>query len=72
MADADTILTARAAELEAIDDVIIGEVVGVAQTIGDLRKVFDALERLLDERQFEKAVALGRRVWLPASIEAVS
>lgn len=59
MADADNILTARRAELEAIDNTIIGEVIGVSQATGDLRKALDALEGLLDERQFEKAAALG-------------
>ncbi len=44
MADADRILTARVAELEAI---------------GDLRKALDTLEGLLDERQFGKTAALG-------------
>jgi hypothetical protein len=59
MTDADTILNARAAELEAVDHAIIGEVIGVAQAIGDIRKSLDALDGLLDERQFEKAAALG-------------
>jgi len=59
MADAESILTARAVELEAIDNTVIGEVVGVSQSIGELRKALDVLEGLLDERQFEKAAALG-------------
>jgi hypothetical protein len=59
MVDADTILTARAAELETVDHAIIGEVVGVAQAAGDLRKALDALDGLLDDRQFEKAAASG-------------
>ena len=59
MADADTILNARAAELETVDHAVIGEVVGIAQAIGDLRKALDALDGLLDERQFEKAAASG-------------
>ncbi len=59
MADAESILTARAVELEAIDNTVIGEVVGVSQSIGDLRKALDVLEGLLGERQFEKAAALG-------------
>jgi len=59
MADAESILTARAVEIEAIDNTVIGEVVGVSQSIGDLRKALDVLEGLLDERQFEKAAALG-------------
>ena len=59
MADAESILIARAVELEAIDNTVIGEVVGVSQSIGDLRKALDVLEGLLGERQFEKAAALG-------------
>ena len=59
MADAESILTARAVELAAIDNTVIGEVVGVSQSIGDLRKALDVLEGLLGERQFEKAAALG-------------
>ena len=59
MADAETILTARAAELEAIDDTIMCEVAGVAQAIGDMRKALDTLDGLLSERRFEKAAALG-------------
>ena len=59
MADAESILTARAVELEVIDNTVIGEVVGVSQSIGDLRKALDVLEGLLGERQFEKAAALG-------------
>ena len=43
MADAESILTARAVELEAIDNTVIGEVVGVSQSIGDLRKALDVL-----------------------------
>ncbi|WP_084355029.1 hypothetical protein [Primorskyibacter flagellatus] len=60
-ADVDAILTARAAELEAIDDTLICETVGVAQAADDLRKSLDALDGLLDAREFEKAAALGYR-----------
>lgn len=59
MADAETILTTRAAELESIDQSIMGEVVGVAQAVGDMRKALDALDDFLSERRFEKAAALG-------------
>lgn len=59
MADAGTILTTRAAELESIDKSIMGEVVGVAQAVGDMRKALDALDGFLSERRFEKAAALG-------------
>ncbi|QBY01427.1 hypothetical protein E2K80_12420 [Rhodophyticola sp. CCM32] len=59
MADADDILNARRTELETIDQAIMGEVIGVAQAIGDLRKALDALDGHLDEREFESAAALG-------------
>lgn len=55
----DRILDARAAELETVDHAVMGEVVGVAHAVGDLRKALDALEGLLGERQFEKAAASG-------------
>jgi predicted RNase H-like HicB family nuclease len=61
MSDADTILTTRATELEAIDDTIMCEVAGVAQAADDVRKALDALDGLLGDRQFEKAAALGYR-----------
>jgi len=60
-ADADAILTARTAELEAIDDTVMCEVAGVAQAADDLRKSLDVLNGLLDQREFEKAAALGYR-----------
>lgn len=59
MANADSVLDARAGELENVDQAVMDEVVGVAQAIGDLRKALDALGGLLDDRQFEKAAALG-------------
>jgi hypothetical protein len=59
MADAGTILTTRAAELESIDQSIMGEVVGVAQAVGDMRKALGALDVVLNERHFEQAAALG-------------
>ncbi len=59
MTNADSVLDARSGELEAVDQVVMGEVVGVAQAIGDLRKALDVLDGLLDDRQFEKAAASG-------------
>jgi predicted RNase H-like HicB family nuclease len=50
MSDADTILTTRATELEAIDDTIMCEVAGVAQAADDVRKALDALDGLLGDR----------------------
>jgi len=59
MANADSVLDARAGELKNVDQAVMDEVVGVAQAIGDLRKALDALGGLLDDRQFEKAAASG-------------
>lgn len=59
--DAEIILSARTAELEAIDDTIFVEVAGVSQAADDLRKALDTLDGLLADRQFDKAAALGYR-----------
>lgn len=59
MADAERVLDERTGELETVDQAMMGEVVGVAQAVGDLRKALDALDVQLDARQFEKAAALG-------------
>ena len=59
MADADRVLDARTGELETVDQAMMGEVVGVAQAVGDLRKALDELDGQLDARRFEKAAALG-------------
>lgn len=59
--DAEIILSARTAELEAIDDTVFVEVAGVSQAADDLRKALDTLDGLLADRQFDKATALGYR-----------
>lgn len=61
MTDAETILSAQTADLEAIDNTMFGEVVGVSQAAGDLRKALDTLDDLLGDRKFEKAATLGYR-----------
>ncbi|MRU17107.1 hypothetical protein FDP25_16830 [Roseovarius sp. A21] len=59
MTDANRVIDAKAGELETVDQAVMGQVVGVAQAIGDMRKALDALDGLLDDRQFEKAAAAG-------------
>ena len=46
-------------KITAIDDHIIGDVIGVAQAVGGLRKQLDKINICLDERQFEEASRLG-------------
>jgi hypothetical protein len=46
-------------EIAALDDEFFGEVVGVAQAIGVLRKALGELSASLDRREFEKASAIG-------------
>lgn len=59
MTDANRVIDAKAGELETVDQAVMGQVVGVAQAIGDMRKALDTLDGLLDDRQFEKAAAAG-------------
>lgn len=59
MTEIETILDARAEELRAIDDVIFGETIGVAQASDQLRDALDAIDRALDDRRFEAAAGLG-------------
>lgn len=59
MTEIETILDERADDLRSIDDMIFGDVVGVAQAAGQLRDALDAIDTCLDERRFEAAAALG-------------
>ncbi len=43
----------------ALDDEFIGEVVGVAQAIGELRKALSKVSACLDSRDFHEASSLG-------------
>ena len=73
MADAESILTARAVELEAIDNTVIGEVVGVSQSIGDLRKALDVLpHRAFLANDTEQSGALGYQDKPPPQLQNVS
>lgn len=59
MTDIEDVLDARGGDLDHLDDTVMGEVVGIAHAAGDLRKALDVLDRVLDERRFEAAAALG-------------
>ena len=53
------VLSARTTDLESLDNTVFCEAAGVAQAAGDLRKALDDLDRMIGDRQFEKAAALG-------------
>ena len=48
-------------KINAVDNEIIMEVVGVAHAVSDLRKALDKLDHLLDQRKFRDAADLGYR-----------
>lgn len=47
--------------IDAIDEALIMEVVGVAQALDELRKALDEVDACLDSRDFEEAADLGYR-----------
>ncbi|HEX7669747.1 MAG TPA: hypothetical protein VF395_09200 [Polyangiaceae bacterium] len=57
--NAARIIASKRKEIAALDDEFFGEVVGVAQAIGELRKALNQLSASLDGREFEQASALG-------------
>ncbi len=61
MSQIDELLERYGDRLQALDDDIVGEVIGVAQAVGELRKSLDELDKSLDAREFEKASDLGYR-----------
>ena len=56
---ADRLIASKGKDLAALDDEFFGEVVGVAEAIAGLRKALNEFSAALDERQFEKASAVG-------------
>jgi hypothetical protein len=56
---ADRLIASKCKDLDALDDEFFGEVVGVAEAIAGLRKALNEISAALDERQFEKASAVG-------------
>lgn len=61
MSKIDDLLDQHGDRLQALDDGIVGEVIGVAQAMDELRKSLEKLQGLLDTREFEKASDLGYR-----------
>ena len=62
MTNRDKILRAienSKARIEAVDQGIIGETIGVAQALDDLRKSLDDIETCLDKRAFSEASSIG-------------
>jgi hypothetical protein len=55
------IIDSKAAEIEALDDSILMEVVGVAMSVDKLRESLDNIQEHLDAREFEKASQAGYR-----------
>jgi hypothetical protein len=54
-----SLVDAKAAAIEALDDALMMEVVGVAMALDELRKALDELEAHLNERAFEEASQVG-------------
>jgi hypothetical protein len=54
-----SLINAKAAAIEALDDALMMEVVGVTMALDELRKALDLLEAHLDERAFEEASRVG-------------
>jgi hypothetical protein len=53
------LVDARAADIEALDDSILMETVGVAMALDKLRESLDKVAGHLDDREFEKASQTG-------------
>jgi hypothetical protein len=56
---AKRIIASKRKVIAALDDEFFGEVIGVAQAIGELRKALSQLSTSLDRGEFEKASAIG-------------
>lgn len=54
-----SLVDAEMAAIEALDEALIMEVVGVTMALDELRKALDVLEAHLDERAFEEASQVG-------------
>lgn len=46
-------------EIASLDEEFIGDVIGIAQASGQLRKALDKLNSLIDARKYEEAANLG-------------
>jgi len=56
---AEPVIAPMRERIDALDQEIMGEVVGVAQAIGELRKTLSKVSACLDSRVFYKASSLG-------------
>src|SRR5580692_7078926 len=53
------VIESRYKDIGSLDDKTIGEVVGVAHALDDMRKALRELDACLDRREFEEAARLG-------------
>lgn len=53
------VLDAYAERIEGLNNMIVGDVIGAAQALDQLRKALDKVDQALDQREFEKASSLG-------------
>ena len=53
------IISQKKNEIKTIDDAFIGEVIGVAQALGQLKDALKKIDACLDRREFKKASSLG-------------
>lgn len=56
-----SIIDGKSAEIEAIDNDMIMETVGVSMSLDKLRESIERIETHLDDREFEKASQVGYR-----------
>jgi len=57
--DARAVVASMRAAIARLDDEFVGEVVGVAQALDELRKALRRIEICLDTRELEKASRIG-------------
>lgn len=55
----ERLVAAKQSEIAALDDRLVGEVVGVAQAVDQLRTALDEIDACLARRELEAASALG-------------
>lgn len=57
----EQIISSMRERIDAVDEALIMEVVGVVQALDELRKALDEVDVCLDNRDFDKAADLGYR-----------
>lgn len=55
----EKIISQKKNEIKTIDDDFFGDVIGVAQALGQLKEALSKIDICLDRREFEKASSLG-------------